>query len=86
MTPDHLNGTFELFGSLVIWFNVRVLYLHKEIRGISPVTMTFFLAWGVWNLYYYPYLEQWVSFAGGVSVVLANAVWVGQMIWYGRLK
>jgi hypothetical protein len=27
-------------------------------------------------------LNQWVSFAGGCSIVLANSLWVFQMLYY----
>ena len=84
MTPDHINGLLEVGGSIAIWFNVIALHLHKEVRGVSPVAIIFFFGWGLWNLFYYPHLDQWASFAGGVSVVVANAVWVGHMFWYRR--
>ena len=43
MIPDYVNGTFEVLGSLAIWFNVRALHRHKQVRGVSPVAVTFFL-------------------------------------------
>lgn len=84
MTPDLINGLFELLGSLVLWRNVRQLYVDKMIRGVHWTATGFFAAWGYWNLYYYPSLDQWWSFAGGCSIVLANTVWLGQMLYYGR--
>ena len=45
----------------------------------------FFAAWGYWNLYYYyPSLDQWWSFWGGVGVVTMNTIWLGQLIYYSQ--
>lgn len=84
MSPDYINGLFELFGSVSIWFNVRRLYLDKQFKGVSILPTAFFFAWGLWNLFYYPHLGQWASFLGGCSIVTANGVWVAQMFYYSR--
>jgi len=44
----------------------------------------FFTSWGMWNLFYYPHLGQWYSFAGGVFIVSVNTFWLGQIIYYRR--
>lgn len=82
LTPDNINGLYEGIGGLFLWKNVHRLYKDKIIRGVSILSTTFFASWGVWNLYYYPYLNQWFSFSGGCIIVAANVVWVGQMIYY----
>lgn len=84
LPPDAINGMFELVGSALIWLNVKQLYRDKMFRGVAIAPTAFFDCWGMWNLYYYPHLGQWVSFAGGCSMVVANFVWVCQMIHYGR--
>lgn len=84
MSPDVINGSFELLGGLVIFQNVRRLLKDKQIRGVDWKVTAFFTAWGFWNLYYYPHLEQWFSFAGGVLIVLANVVWLALAIHYRR--
>jgi hypothetical protein len=43
-------------------------------------TSLFFTSWGVWNLYYYPSLGQWLSFAAGIALCLGNIAWVSQAI------
>lgn len=68
----------------MLWRNVRQLYKDKQVRGISVLTTVFFTSWGVWNLYYYPHLDQWLSFAGGLVIVTANVAWVSQMFYYNR--
>jgi hypothetical protein len=84
LTPDGINGVFEFVGSLLIWINVRALYHDKEFKGVRIGPTAFFFCWGLWNLFFYPHLGQYLSFAGGVSMVIANLVWVAQMVYYGR--
>lgn len=84
MTPDLINALFELLGSVMIWANVRQTARDQGYAGLYLPTVVFFALWGVWNLYYYPHLGQWLSFWGGVSIVTANTVWVIQMFYYGR--
>lgn len=82
MTPDMINGLFELIGGLFILDHCRVLYRDKQVRGASWRATAFFFAWGLWNLFYYPNLQQMWSFAGGVVIVAANCLWVAMMLFY----
>lgn len=83
MNPDAINGLFEGLGSLAIWQNVKALLRHRQVRGVSLLPTAFFTAWGIWNLFYYPALQQWWSFLGGCSIVVANAFWLG-LAWRFR--
>lgn len=82
MTPDMVNGLFEFIGSIMLWKNVQTLHRDKLVRGVHWTATGFFMTWGFWNLYYYPHLDQWWSFAGGVSIVTANTVWLVQILYY----
>lgn len=82
MSNDQINGLFELVGGLLIFMSVRALYVSKEVKGVSIFPVVFFASWGFWNVYYYPSLNQWYSFVGGLVVVSANVVWVCQMVYY----
>jgi hypothetical protein len=82
MLPDLINGLFELFGAVSIWMNVWTILHHKQTRGVSKFSTAFFTTWGFWNLYYYPFLGQWMSFAGGMAIVSGNAVWLSLMWKY----
>lgn len=84
MSPDLINGGFEAFASVMVLNHCRVLAAEKIVRGVSVVSVTFFMLWGVWNLYYYPGLEQTWSFYGGVLVVLANLFHVSLLLLYRR--
>lgn len=84
MIPDLTNGVFEFGGSILLWRNVRQLYIDKKVRGVLGTTNGFFATWGFWNLYYYRHLGQTWSWYGGMSMVIANSIWVGQFIYYHR--
>jgi len=81
---DGFNGTYELLGGVFIALNCVRIYKDKMLRGVDWKTVVFFTTWGWWNLYYYPHLDQWVSFAGGIFIVTANTVWLGQIFYYLR--
>jgi hypothetical protein len=86
INPDRLNGFFELGGGLLTWLSVRRLWIDKQVKGVSWWPIWFFTMWGMWNLYYYPYLSQWWSFVGGCFIVVANTVWLVLLFHYGRQK
>ena len=86
MTPDIINGTFEFIGAALIANNSRVLLRDKHVAGFHWTTTGFFTSWGLWNLFYYLNLDQWFSFAGGVAIVAANAVWLALTLYYLRTK
>ena len=79
---DLTNGLFELVGGILLLLNVYRLHRDKRVIGVSWLPVAFFSAWGVWNLYFYPSLGCWWSFAGGVLVVAANTAWLGLLLWY----
>lgn len=82
IATDLINGSFELLAGLFVLNHCRVLHAHKEARGVSLASVAFFTLWGFWNLYYYPTLQQPLSFYGGMFVVAANAVYLGMMFSY----
>lgn len=81
---DAMNGGFELLAGGMVLMHCARLYKDKVVRGASWVATAFFFAWGMWNLYYYPHLGQWLSFAGGLSIASANFLWLGMMLYYIR--
>jgi len=81
---DTINGLFECFGSLFILLSIRQLIKDKQVRGFHWGHLTFFTTWGLWNLVYYPHLDQWVSFVGGIFVTLANVVYLALILYYRR--
>ena len=81
---DFVNGMFELFGGVMICFSIARVLRDRKVAGVSLLPITFFTSWGFWNLYYYPSIGQWWSFAGGVSVVSANIIWLSLLWTYSR--
>lgn len=84
VTPDMINGGFELFSAILFLLNIRILLRDKDVKGVSLVPAAFFTTWGFWNLFYYSNLDQWYSFYGGVVLVAVNAVWVSLALYYRR--
>ena len=84
MWPDIVNGSFEFLGAPFITLSVIKLYKDKKVQGVSWLHAGFFAVWGYWNLFYYPHLDQWFSFAGGVAIVAVNSIWLLQLIYYTR--
>jgi hypothetical protein len=82
LSKDAINGSFELAAGFFVLNHCRVLHAHKQVRGVSLSSVAFFTLWGVWNTYYYPALNQPISFYGGVFVVAANAFYLGMMWRY----
>lgn len=76
ITPDTFNALLELIGSILTWRNAWQLWIDREIRGVYWPMPIFFTAWGFWNLYYYPPLNQWLSFYAGLLLVMGNVLWV----------
>lgn len=76
MHNDLINGMFEFIGGIMIWSNVFVLLKDKKVMGVNVWATVVFNLWGFWNLYYYPSLNQWASFIGGLVIVLGNTSWV----------
>ena len=82
MSADLINGLFEAVGGVLILNHCRALYRDKALAGVSVFSTAVFTSWGFWNLYYYPSRGQWWSFAGGGALVIANALWLGMMLYY----
>jgi len=79
---DAVNGAFEIGGGFAIALSIRRLLRDQIVHGFHWGQLMFFTLWGVWNLYYYPHLDQWLSFVGGLGVVIANTVYLGLIMYY----
>jgi len=84
MWADFVNGGFEFLAGFMLLNNCRMLYRDKTVKGVSVLSTFFFTLWGYWNLFYYPSLNQWASFFGGILVVSANTIWIIMAIRYRR--
>lgn len=75
MTPDLINGLFELGGTFVVCLSIRRALKDGAIKGLSFWHVAFFTGWGLWNCFYYPHLDQTFSFLAGVALTVVNAVY-----------
>jgi hypothetical protein len=82
--PDIINGVFESTGGFFVLLSIMRLYKDKKVRGLHWNTVAFFTSWGIWNMYYYYHLHQWVSWLGGFSVVSMNCTWLIMIFYYLR--
>jgi len=83
---DFVNGCFEASATIFVGMSILRVWKDRAVKGVSPVGVSFFLAWGIWNLFYYPHLGQWWSTAAAGLVAAANAVWVCLLFYYGRKR
>jgi len=81
-TQDLINAGFECSAGILLWMNVIKLYKDKVLRGVAITPTLVFTLWGYWNLYYYPHLNQTLSFLAGILVTIANTTWVVLAIHY----
>lgn len=79
---DLINAAFEFGGAFFTWMNAYYLYKDKAVKGAFSGAFIWFATWGVWNLYYYPHLDQMLSFYAGIVLVIGNIAWVGLYIKY----
>lgn len=84
MSFDLINGLFELMGAALVLNHVRVLWAARQVAGVSVFSTVMFTLWGAWNLIYYPALEQWWSFGGGLAIMAANVTYVAMLIHFSR--
>ena len=82
MTPDKINATFEMLGGCFLWLSVRALYRARGFKGVHWAQMTLYTLWGAFNLWFYPAIGQWWSFAFGINVFLANFTWAIMAIYF----
>lgn len=83
MTPDICNAVFEMIGA---WFTVQNTIRVRRDRGYAGIyvpAILFFFSWGAWNMFFYPHLGQWWSFAAGAFLFCANLSWVIALVYYG---
>jgi hypothetical protein len=84
MYLDIINGLFELCGGFLCWLNVKQILKDQSVKGVYWPIQIFFSAWGIWNLFFYSGLSQWMSFYGGIFLAIGNISWVILAAYYSR--
>ena len=77
---DFINAGFESLAGIFVFLSAWRVYKDKQVRGVSLLMVIFMLSWGIWNLYYYPSLGQWLSFCAGAFLVLGNVCWLALVV------
>lgn len=86
MNSDLVNGIIEFVGGCFLWLNVWRITKDKDIKGIHWGSVMFWTAFGSWNIYYYPSINQWFSFYGSIFVFLGNTTWVILCFYYKKIN
>lgn len=82
--PDLLNALFEFGGALIILLNVKAILRDKLVRGFDWRVLAFFTAWGAWNLFYYPHLDQILSTIAASALFVINTIYLVLVLKYRR--
>lgn len=83
LSDDQVNALFQLGAMISVLNHCRLMWRSKEANGVSILSTLFFASYGIWNLWFYPGLEQWFSFAAAIGATAANLFWIFT-IWYIR--
>jgi hypothetical protein len=84
MTPDIINAILNVCGAIAVSYSIRRLLAAKMVRGVQWGTILFFMSWSSWNLYLYAHLNLWYSLFGGMTIVMAEAVYISLLFYYSR--
>jgi hypothetical protein len=81
---DIVNAILEAAGLLFILPSVLRARRLREVVGVHWTMPAFFWTWGVWNLFYYPHLDQGWSAAATIGVLAGNTAWLYCVLRYTR--
>ncbi len=79
---DVVNSVMVLTAGGFIAVSVWKLYKDKLVRGVSPIHVGFFSAYGLWHIFFFSSLDQWWSVVGGIVAATMNTIWLTQIIYY----
>lgn len=81
MLADLANAALELAAGLIMGLSVRQLWRTHTLSGVHPEAMSFFLAFGIWNLFFYPGTGHTLSYWAGGCAMVMNGAWVSLQLW-----
>jgi len=84
ISPDTINGLFQLGGAIVELYDVYLLRRDKRVHGVHYSTVAFFLLWALWSLAYYYLIHQWFSLAGASVLAASSFWWLELLVRYRR--
>ncbi len=85
MTPlDWINSAFVLCAVAMAWLDAwRVYSGEVRLSGIGWPTAFLLTIWPAWDLVFYSYLNQWVSFFVCTLLFSGRLLWL-LLLWQGR--
>lgn len=82
MTPDMVNGLFELMGAFLVSNHCRVVLRDRSVKGVSIFSTAVFTIWGLWNIVFYGGLDLYFSFYGSLLLMCVNTTYVILMLYF----
>jgi hypothetical protein len=83
---DFLNSWFEWIASGMVYLNVWTIFKAKKINGVSLFATWYFSALGLFNLFYYSQLHQYISFSAGILVAIGDLIYLYLFLKYCKNK
>lgn len=80
--PDLINAVFEFGIGLLAVGNIKAILRDKVVKGVFWPVQLWAMAWGYYNCYYYPHLDQWLSFTAGLTITATNTIWMVLCLYY----
>lgn len=73
---DLINALFETGGSIFLLLDWQALRRDRKVAGVSIIARCFFIAWGLFNPYFYGIQALIYSSIAAVLVVIVNFMWL----------
>ena len=84
MSPDQVNALFTAGAGLIMLPTIMRAFRLKEVKGIHPLTPTFYLFWAMWSAWYFLGLGQYYSVASCAIVLLIDITWLTMVLVYTK--
>jgi hypothetical protein len=75
-SADLVNALFQTGAALGSWLNYFVLKKDRYVRGTYWPLYLVFVGWGWWNVFYFSFLGQWLSFFTNILTLVGNMAWL----------
>ena len=82
LSSDQINACLELAGAIFLVPTLIEAYNKKRIVGVHYITPIFFSLWGLWNIFYYPSLNQYWSASAACIMLSVNIIWLVMVFRY----
>jgi cation transport ATPase len=84
LTMDQANACLEMGGAFLRTLDCIKLFQDKRFSGGHLGTALYFLGWGVFNVFFYPSLNQVWSFWAAIVLMVMNGLWFVMALYYNH--